>query len=137
MKHSLLKWLEVSSLSANSNKFSIKMKKKFTCFLMNYFYFLSRFDTNLHRTHMIWQGSFLDLTQCPSSHFSFFLQGNVVWTCLNPAWVGLISHQGASVKYKNVQNYQNFVIYIAHRYGIWAKFSPNYLQLAACWSSFI
>ena len=46
---------------------------------------------------MMWAGSLRLLTQQPFSHFSFFLEGNVVCINFAPAWVFLISHQGASV----------------------------------------
>ena len=41
-------------------------------------------------------GSFLLFTGNPFSHFSFFLLGNCVVTSLELAWVGRISHHGAS-----------------------------------------
>lgn len=50
---------------------------------------------------MINAGSHLLLTQNPDSHLSFFLEGKVVFMNFDPACVGLISHQGASVNIKN------------------------------------
>ena len=41
-------------------------------------------------------GSLRPFTHCPACHFSFFLLSNFVLTCLKPACVGRISHQGAS-----------------------------------------
>lgn len=54
-------------------------------------------------TYMMNAGSFLLLTQKPFSHFSFFLVGNCVLICLNPAWVGRISHHGASIDSKEMK----------------------------------
>lgn len=55
-----------------------------------------------HNTHTIQFGSFLLLTITPDSHFSFFLFGKVVLTCLWPACVGRISHHGQSVSIINL-----------------------------------
>lgn len=48
-------------------------------------------------------GSFLLFTGRPLSHFSFFLPGNCVDTNLELAWVGRISHQGASAQRINLR----------------------------------
>lgn len=54
-------------------------------------------------TYMMNAGSFLLLTQKSFSHFSFFLVGNCVLICLNPACVGRISHHGASIDSKEMK----------------------------------
>ena len=48
-------------------------------------------------THLMQQGSFLPLMRDPFFHFSFLTASNLVLTRSLPAWVFLISHQGASV----------------------------------------
>lgn len=47
-------------------------------------------------TYMMFAGSLRPFTQSPVSHFSFFLLSNFDFTCLKPAWVGRMSHHGAS-----------------------------------------
>ena len=48
------------------------------------------------KTYTTFCGSFLLFTGNPFSHFSFFLLGNCVVTNFELAWVGRISHHGAS-----------------------------------------
>ena len=47
-------------------------------------------------TYTMFAGSLRPFTHCPACHFSFLLLSNFVFTCLKPACVGRISHQGAS-----------------------------------------
>ena len=54
------------------------------------------YGQNESLTYTMFLGSFLPFTPSPSSHRSFFLAGNWVETNFELAWVGRISHHGAS-----------------------------------------
>ena len=61
----------------------------------------------MYKTDIKFLGSFLLLTLQPGSHFSFFFAvGNFVDTNIELAWVGLISHHGASIR-----NIKLYIVY--------------------------